>query len=59
MVQLDPEKTVVAMSHYKNTFDRNKLINNQSNEKCVVTKKLKQLVKIKIFYKCINNYIKI
>lgn len=48
MVQLVPEKTIVAMSHYKNTFDRNKLIDNNNNEKCVLTKKkLKQLVKNK------------
>jgi glycosyltransferase involved in cell wall biosynthesis len=46
MVQLDPEKTVLAMSHYKNTFDRNKLVGN--NERCVVTnKKIKQIVKNK------------
>lgn len=45
MVQLNPEKTVLAMSHYKNTFDRNKLIDKP---KCELTKKtLKQFVKNK------------
>jgi glycosyltransferase involved in cell wall biosynthesis len=53
MIQLDPEKTVIAMSHYKNTFDRNKLIDKP---KCELTnKKISKMIKQKDILEMYNN----
>ena len=59
MVQLDPKKTIMVISHDKNTFDKKKLIGNEKQFKMKMTGlKLRKFIrdkKIRDFYMSLEN----
>lgn len=51
MSQLDPDKTIVCMSHSSNTFDKKKLLSQPNN---TIMRKLTKLIKNKKYLEFIN-----
>jgi len=52
MAQLDPDKTIICISHSTNTFDKKKLLSQPNN---TIMRKLSKLIKDKKYLDFVNN----